>query len=70
MIWLRRRSVALPSLRTGGASCLGVEDNTLKLLGLPGSLSVVSWRKKSFSLFYIVCRASGRPLDAVGTDSG
>ena len=25
MIWLRRRSMTLPCLRTGGASCLGVD---------------------------------------------
>ena len=31
MIWLRRRSIALPCFRTGGASFLGSEDNTLKV---------------------------------------
>ena len=31
MIWLRRRSTALPCFRTGGASCLASNDKTLKV---------------------------------------
>ena len=48
MIWLRRRSRALPCFRTGGASCLGRCDNTLKVWDIETGKCVATLKGHSY----------------------